>query len=140
MVECPEDKNEIFEDIGELYVTDDEELAIARLKTALNDPGTRCRAAFYLFFLAEKERDKWVEILNSPECSEGADLERVIITDRIKFQSKFRRCKRDRKWLRLQLKKCKAEKEQIKRENEQLNFEIKKLEEIRRETERLRLE
>ncbi len=140
IIECPEDKDVVFEEIGELYVTDDEEMALSRLKTALNDPEIRCRAAFYLFFLDAKGQDRWIEILNSPDCSEGADLERVIVTDSIKSQSKSRRCKRDRKWLRLQLKKCKAEKEKLKKENEQLNFEIKKLEEIRRETERLRLE
>ncbi|GEM_PF-1023996 len=138
-VECP-NTDEEFADIGDDYLYDSEEAALLQLEALAEEPVFRCRAAFYLFFLDRKKRDHWAQILEEPLCMETAGLERAIVMQHKKTASYFSQCRKDRKWLRHQLKRCRSKLTDLKKENEKLNFEIKKLEEIHRETERLRLE
>ena len=112
--------------------------AVATLKAALNADGHRCQAAFYLVFL-DGDKKQYRSILDEQSCQSRYFYNQRILKAYDREKERYKKCRHIATILKRQRKKCTLEKEQIKKEKEKISFELKKLEQIRRETERLRL-
>ncbi len=56
-----------------------------------------------------------------------------------KQREKYKKCRHEAFIIKKQKKQCLLQKEKLKKEKDKISFELKKLEQIRKETERLRL-
>lgn len=135
---CARCKNTVFVEAREYMLDGDQDLAIETLKEEMAYGMQKCTAAFYLFFL-DHAREDYIEILNDPVCRSKYPLNDKIIQKYLstsqkleKYENRYRMLKKKTKNLSKLLKNSQKEKER-------LLFELKKLEQIRRETERLRL-
>ncbi len=114
------------------------ETAIKILKNTLKSNGHRCQAAFYLLFL-DGDKKEYRGILEEQSCKSRYFYNQKILQAYIKEKERYKKCRQALRTLRRQKKKCIAEKVRLQKEKDQVSFELKKLEQIRRETERLRL-
>ncbi len=112
--------------------------AISVLKSALKAGGHRCQAAFYLVFL-DGDKKEYRDILEEQSCQSRYFYNQKILKAYEKEKERYIRCRHVANLLRKQKKQCLLEKDRLNKEKEQFSFELKKLEQIRRETERLRL-
>ncbi len=97
-----------------------------------------CTAAFYLFFL-DPSSDEYLDRLTTAFCSETYPLNHRVVQRFLSYQRKLEKCIRDRWTLRRRLKALSIKLKKAETQRKKLGFELKKLEQIRRETEKLRL-
>ncbi len=117
-------------------------MAIGQLRHLLKSPVCRCRSAFYLYSL-DGFKNKYLRIMRSKECSKELIPELRLI-DKLGGTKKTGRtaggsCAARLKLREARIKKLKKDLAILKAENSRLKFELNKMEEIRRETEKLRL-
>lgn len=132
---------------------DDMQQTIANLYDLLRDPRFQCRASYYLFALGEDDPSVMNDILFSEECRKEIP-EEILLVERLlaseeeldtclkktaALSSKGKRLKRPLAALRNENENLRETAEALSKENERLRYEIEKMEEIRRETEQLRL-
>ena len=98
----------------------------------------RCTAAFYLFFLDPSSSD-YLEVLNTPACITRYPLNGSVIQRYLALTREMEKCTKKRRVIRKKISVLSAQLKNEKKEKERLRFELKKLEQIRRETENLRL-
>ncbi len=124
---------------------DDIQQAIANLYDLLGDPRFQCRASYYLFALGEDDPSVMNDILFSEECRREIP-EEILLVERLLASEKEldnclknKRLKRSLETLRKENENLRETAKTLSKENERLRYEIEKMEEIRRETEQLRL-
>ena len=113
--------------------------AVANLRTLLDDPDYECRAAFYLFVFDGAENE-YVRIIRSEACElknpgEAELVEKFLATEEKLFQLESEYNKKESSLNNLQ-----KETENLEKEMSRLRFELQKTEEIRRETEKWRIQ
>ncbi len=121
-----------------LYSENRQQEAISVLKNALKTGGHRCEAAFYLIFL-DADKKEYRNILEEQTCTSRYPFDSKIIHAFAKAKEKYKKCRQVVRSLKKQKKRCLSEKVKLQKEKDKLSFELKKLEQIRMETERLRL-
>jgi len=108
------------------------------LKKAVQADGHKCQAAFYLLFL-DSDRSEYRSILEEQTCKSRYLYNQKILEAYTKEKERYKKCKQTIRTLKRQKRQCLAEKEKLRKERNRVSFELKKLEQIRKETERLRL-
>ena len=130
-------KHGIIEEVDQLIEENDLQEAKDTLNILLRDPDLRCDAALYLFALDNNNREI-INILSSEECEEKLPIETKLIKKILKLKRdlsyKAKKAKQNRK----HATELENELVLLEQENARLKFELKKLEEIHRETERWR--
>ncbi len=122
----------------------DENRSIRSLEHLLKDPDYRCRSAFYLYSI-DGFKSKYLKIMRSEKCSKQLMPELRLINELAapsgsdKSKNLYHSCKKSLKSKEAQINKLKKELDEMETENSRLRFELNKIEEIRRETEKLRL-
>ncbi len=123
----------------------DEAKAVGELKKLLDDEALQCRAAFYLYAL-DGSKKEYIAVIQSKECEDELMPELRLINrlnhrpNRDKYYKKqLQTCQKELKSKDTLIEKLQKELEELEAENSRLLFELKKMEEIRRETEKWRL-
>ncbi|WP_456434443.1 hypothetical protein [Thermosulfuriphilus sp.] len=113
--------------------------AQAILEDLLNKEDYRCRAAFYLFVLKGKNRDRYLDILRSTSCRQRLPAENILLDRYLRLQKEAQSCHQSLKNSQKANSSLKKRNIALEERIKQLRFELEKLEEIRRDTERRRL-
>jgi len=111
--------------------------ALQKLKVLLQDPDTKCEAALYLFAL-DKYNKNIIKILHSQECMDEQPVQSRLFYKILKLKQELARKNTDIKKKHDYATELEDELVLLEQENARLRFELQKLEEIRRETERWR--
>ena len=135
---CAESANTVLTEAREYLLDGDQDLAVETLKEEMADGIQKCSAAFYLFFL-DSAREHYIELLNDPVCRSRFPLNDKIIQKYLSTAQKVEKYGKECRLLRKKTKSLSARLKNAEEEKERLRFELKKLEQIRRETEKLRL-
>ncbi len=130
--------NQLLAEARGYLLEGDEDLAIEALKEEMANGTQRCIAAFYLYFL-DSSKDEYLEVLNGPNCKTEHPLNDNIVQKYLASIRKLKKCTSDRRILKRKINTLSAKLSNEEKERKRLNFELKKLEQIRRETEKLRL-
>ena len=116
-----------------LLLRDDRvEEAVSNLKPLLNDSDYACRAAFYLFAF-DGAKDEYIRIMHSKTCKHKLPGE-------VKLLEKFLQLKSGYNKQQSSISDLRKETQNLEKELSRLRFELQKLEEIRRETEKWRIQ
>ena len=108
------------------------------LQNAIKEERDRCQAAFFLIFL-DKDKQLYRDILKEQSCQARYPLFLKVLKVYDKQRGRYKKCRREAYIIKKQKKQCLSQKEKLKKERDKISFELKKLEQIRKETERLRL-
>ncbi len=108
-----------------------------KLKALLQEPDSRCGAALYLFAL-DKNNKNIMKILRSKECVGKQPVQSRLVDKILKLKQELVRKSADIKKKKDYAAELEDELVLLEQENARLRFELQKLEEIRRETERWR--
>ncbi len=136
--QCAEQVNPVLEEARTYMLEGDQDLAVEALKEEMANGTDRCAAAFYLFFL-DPAGNEYLDTLTRPVCAGKYPLNNEIIQRYLALGSKLEKCTKDRRLLRKKISAMSAKLKKVETEKKKLGFELKKLEQIRRETENLRL-
>jgi septal ring factor EnvC (AmiA/AmiB activator) len=120
--------------------------AIPNLKSLLNDPDYACRAAFYLFAF-DGAKDEYIRIIRSETCKhktpgEAKLLEKLLTTEEklLTTEEKLLQLKSEYNKQQSRVSDLRKETQNLEKELSRLRFELQKTEEIRRETEKWRIQ
>lgn len=124
----------------------DKAAAVSNLKGLLEERRYRCKAAFYLFALDERGEKGYLEIMRSGACRGELVPELSLITrltgnkgTNDRYRRRFQACSKELNSCNARIKELRKELKGLEAENSRLLFELQKMEEIRRETEKWRL-
>ena len=106
--------------------------AVSNLKPLLNDPGYACKAAFYLFAF-DGAKDEYIRTMRSETCKYEMPGEAKLLEEFLQLKSEYNKQQSSVNNLR-------EETQNLEKELSRLRFELKKMEEIRRETEKWRIQ
>jgi hypothetical protein len=135
---CTKKENPVFEEARVYLLEGDEDLAVEALKEEASNGTDTCTAAFYLFFL-DPAGNEYLDTLTRPVCAARHPLNNMIVQKFLAFGRKQEKCTKDRRLLRKKISALAAKLKKVEAERNKLGFELKKLEQIRQETEKLRL-
>ena len=127
--------------------------AVSNLKPLLNEPGYACRAALYLFTF-DGAKDEYIRIMRSETCkyempAETKLLEKFLSTEEkflsteekfLSTEEKFLQLKSEYNKQQSSVNNLREETQNLEKELSRLRFELQKMEEIRRETEKWRVQ
>ncbi len=126
-------------------------LAVDEFKKVLEEPGPigpdQCRAAFYLYAFDDFKKD-YLPIVLADECTNELMAEQKVVKQLLELErdhtpeecrKSLKNCHERQKELLTRIIQLEKDYEELQTENSRLHFEINKLEEIRRETEKWRL-
>ncbi len=131
-------QNPVLVEAREYLLEGDKDLAIEALKEEMANGTERCTAAFYLYFMDEASSN-YLKILENPICKTEYPLNDTIVQKYLTINARLEKCTKDRRLLRKKINSLSAKLKNAEKEKQRLRFELKKLEQIRRETEKLRL-
>ncbi|MBW1720030.1 MAG: hypothetical protein JRJ43_10815 [Deltaproteobacteria bacterium] len=113
--------------------------AISNLKSLLNDPDYSCRAAFYLFAF-DGAQDEYIRIIRSETCEYKTPGEAKLVEKLLTTEKKLLQLKSEYNKQQSSVSALRKETENLEKELSRLRFELQKMEEIRRETEKWRIQ
>jgi hypothetical protein len=113
--------------------------AISNLKPLLNDPDYACRAAFYLFAF-DGALDEYIRIIRSETCEYKTPGEAKLVEKLLTTEEKLTQLKSEYNKQQSSVSGLRKETENLEKELSRLRFELQKMEEIRRETEKWRIQ
>lgn len=113
--------------------------AVSNLKPLLNDPDYACRAAFYLFAF-DGAKDEYIRIMRSETCKYEMPGETKLLEKFLSTEEKFLQLKSEYKKQQSSVNNLREETQNLEKELSRLRFELQKMEEIRRETEKWRVQ
>ena len=120
--------------------------AVSNLKLLLNEHGYACRTAFYLFAF-DGAKDEYIRIMRSKACKhempgEAKLLEEFLFTEQkfLQLKSEYNKQQFSVNNLREETQYLEEETQNLEKELSRLRFELQKMEEIRRETEKWRVQ
>ena len=113
--------------------------AVAGLKPLLNDPGYACKAAFYLFAF-DGAKDEYIKIMRSETCKHEMPGEAKLLEKFLSTEKEFLQLKSDYNKQQSSVNYLWEETQNLEKELSRLRFELEKMEEIRRETEKWRVQ
>jgi hypothetical protein len=116
----------------------DMDKAISQLRPLLEKSPYQCQAAFYLFTL-DAGRREYRDVLLTDFCKDNSPAHARLVEQLVDFQEELKKCGAS---LRKQKSRAEAAEKQcavLDEEISRLRFEMEKLEEIRKETEKWRL-
>ena len=117
--------------------------AVTSLKLLLNEHGYACRAAFYLFAF-DGAKDEYIRIMRSKACKHEMPGEAKLIEEFLFTEQKFLQLKSEynKQYNKQQssVNNLREEIQNLEKELSRLRFELQKMEEIRRETEKWRVQ
>lgn len=113
--------------------------AIANLKPLLDDPDYECRAAFYLFVF-DGAKNKYMRIIRSDACELKNPGEAKLAEKFLATKEKLLQLESEHNKKEAILNDLQKETENLEKELSRLRFELQKTEEIRRETEKWRIQ
>ena len=114
-------------------------LAISNLKHLLSNPDYTCKAAFDLAILDGGKRE-YLDILTDDSCRRNAPVYTKAIKKLLYWQGQARKWKTKNKEAQLEIEAWREETESLEKELARLRFELQKMEEIRKDTEKWRLQ
>jgi hypothetical protein len=113
--------------------------AISNLKPLLNDPDYACRAAFYLFAF-DGTKDEYIRIIRSETCKYKTPGEAKLLEKLLTTEEKLLQLKSEYNRQQSSVSDLRKETQNLEKELSRLRFELQKMEEIRRETEKWRIQ
>jgi hypothetical protein len=117
--------------------------AVSNLKLLLKEHGYACRAAFYLFAF-DGAKDEYIGIMRSEACKHEMPGEAKLLEKFLLIEKKFLQLKSEynTEYNKQQssVKNLREETQNLEKEISRLRFELQKMEEIRRETEKWRVQ
>ena len=113
--------------------------AISNLKPLLNDPDYTCRAAFYLFAF-DGAKDEYISIIRSETCEYKTSGEARLVKKLLTTEEKLLQLKSEYNKQQSSVSVLRKETQNLEKELSRLRFELQKMEEIRRETEKWRMQ
>jgi len=116
-----------------------EQEAVTTLRQLLEDPEHCCGAAFYLC-IYDEPKENYVRILHTEECTGTTPGEVRLIDQILADKKKLAEFKSALVHQQSLCRKLKRENRTLERELARLRFELRKTEEIRKETEKWRLD
>ncbi len=99
---------------------------------------SQCRASFYLCVL-DGARKEYVHVLYSDKCLQEVPAEVKVIKNLVYWEKRARKCIRQQEGTAQDLETCREENEMLEKELLRIKFEYKKMEEIRKEAEKWRM-
>ncbi len=127
-------------ELANLHLRDGQiDKAVAGLKPLLNDPDYACRAAFYLFAF-DGAKDEYIRIMRSEDCKYEMPGEAKLLEEFLSTEEKFLQLKSEYKKQQSSVNNLREETQNLEKELSRLRFELQKMEEIRRETEKWRVQ
>jgi hypothetical protein len=106
--------------------------AIPNLKLLLVDPDYSCRAAFYLFAF-DGAKDEYISIIRSETCKHKTPGEAKLLEKHLQLKSEYNE-------QQSRVSDLRKETQNLEKELSRLRFELQKMEEIRRETGKRRIQ
>ena len=113
--------------------------AVSNLKPLLNDPDYACRAALYLFAF-DGAKDEYIRIMHSEACRYEMPGEAKLLEEFLSTEEKFLQLKSEYNKQQSSVNNLREETKNLEKELSRLRFELQKTEEIRRETEKWRVQ
>ena len=113
--------------------------AVSNLKPLLKDPGYACRAAFYLFAF-DGAKDEYIRIMRSETCKYEMPGEAKLLEEFLSTEEEFLQLKSEYNKQQSSVSDLRKETQNLEKELSRLRFELQKTEEIRRETEKWRVQ
>ncbi|MCK4425144.1 MAG: hypothetical protein KAV69_00230 [Deltaproteobacteria bacterium] len=113
--------------------------AIPNLKSLLVDPDYSCRAAFYLFAF-DGAKDEYIRIIRSETCKHKTPGEAKLLEKLLTTEEKLLQLKSEYNKQQSRVSDLRKETQNLEKELSRLRFELQKMEEIRRETEKWRIQ
>lgn len=117
--------------------------AVSNLKLLLNDHDYACRAAFYLFAF-DGAKDEYIGIMRSEACKYEMPGEAKLMEEFLLTEKKFLQLKSEYNTeynkQQSRVNSLREETQNLEKEISRLRFELQKMEEIRRETEKWRIQ
>ena len=113
--------------------------AITNLKPLLKDPDYACRAAFYLFAF-DGAKDEYIRIIRSETCEYKTPGEAKLVKKLLTAEEKLLQLKSEYNKQQSSVSDLRKETQNLEKELSRLRFELQKTEEIRRETEKWRIQ
>ena len=113
--------------------------AVSNLKLLLNEHGYACRAAFYLFAF-DGAKDEYIRIMRSKACKHEMPGEAKLLEEFLFTEQKFLQLKSEYNKQQFSVNNLREETQNLEKELSRLRFELQKMEEIRRETEKWRVQ
>ncbi len=113
--------------------------AISNLKSLLDNPDYACRAAFYLFAF-DGAKDQYIRIIRSETCKQKTPGEAKLLERLLAAEEKLLELKSGYKKQQSKVSALHKETQNLEKELSRLRFELQKMEEIRRETEKWRVQ
>lgn len=113
--------------------------AVSNLKLLLNERGYACRAAFYLFAF-DGTKDEYIRIMRSKACKHEMPGEAKLMEEFLFTEQKFLQLKSEYNKQQSSVNNLREETQNLEKELSRLRFELQKMEEIRRETEKWRVQ
>ena len=127
-------------ELANLHLRDGQvDKAVAGLKPLLNDPDYACKAAFYLFAF-DGAKDEYIRIMRSKTCKHEMPGEAKLLEEFLSAEKEFLQLKSDYNKQQSSVNDLWEETQNLEKELSRLRFELKKMEEIRRETEKWRIQ
>ncbi len=140
--ESEEQANKISDPFRYIYFlleNDKKSLAISNLKSLLSHPDYSCRAAFDLAILDGGKRE-YLDILTTDSCRQKAPLYPKAVKKLLYWQGQAKKWKAKNREAQLEIEAWREETESLEKELARLRFELQKMEEIRKDTEKWRLQ
>nr|HDN00703.1 hypothetical protein [Deltaproteobacteria bacterium] len=113
--------------------------AVADLKPLLHNPDYECRAAFYLFVF-DGAKDSYIDIIRSEACAHKTPGEAKLVEKFLTTKERLLQLESKYNKKETSLNALQKETEDMEKELSRLRFELQKMEEIRRETEKWRIQ
>ncbi len=113
--------------------------AVSNLKLLLNEHSYACRAAFYLFAF-DGAKDEYIRIMRSEACKYEIPGEAKLLEEFLSTEEKFLQLKSEYNKQQSSVNNLRKETQNLEKELSRLRFELQKMEEIRRETEKWRVQ